>query len=218
MQSLYIKKISIGVVLISLLGVNGFYFLLTGQALSDKNLFVNRVDLPINFLEKTIAHLTLTSEELKAPLPVTTYEHLTLTSEELEASVTTYDHWIKAACRKHSLDPALVKAVIHAESRFDPLAVSPKGAIGLMQIDPNTAKELGIKDPFNPKYNIDGGVRYLRDLLDAFEGDKKLALAAYNAGPTQVYRHNGVPPFKDTKNYLKRVLRYFAYYQKNPTG
>ena len=199
MQSLYIKKISIGLVLITLLGVNGSYFLLTAQALFNTNPFVNRIDLPVNFPEKTIAHLILTSEEI-------------------EASVSTYDHWIEVACRKHSLDPALVKAVIHAESQFDPLAVSPKGAIGLMQIGPDTAKELGIKDPFNPKYNIDGGVRYLKDLLDAFEGDKKLALAAYNAGPTQVHRHNGVPPFKDTKEYLNRVLRYFAYYQKNPSG
>lgn len=204
MQGLYIKKISIGLVLIILSGVNGVYFLVTGQDQLDtnlvssrvSNLISNRIDLPLNYPEKTITHLTLTSQEL-------------------ESSVTTYDHWIKAACRKHDLDPALVKAVIHAESRFDPLAVSPKGAIGLMQIDPNTVKELGIKDPFNPKYNIDGGVRYLKDLLDAFEGDQKLALAAYNAGPTQVYRHNGVPPFKDTKNYLKRVFRYIAYYQKN---
>ena len=90
--------------------------------------------------------------------------------------------------------------------------------MGLMQLDPNTARELGIKDPFNPKYNIDGGVRYLKDLLDTFEGDQKLALAAYNAGPTQVYRHNGVPPFKDTKKYLKRVFRYIAYYQKDRTS
>ena len=196
MRDLYIKKISIVLVLITLSGVSGFYILRTAQDLSDTNLFSNRIDLPINFPEKTISHLTLTSQEL-------------------ESSVTTYDHWIKAACRKHSLDPALVKAVIHAESRFDPRAVSPKGAIGLMQIDPNTVKELGIKDPFNPKYNIDGGVRYLKDLLDAFEGDQKLALAAYNAGPTQVYRHNGVPPFKDTRRYLKRVFGYIAYYQKN---
>jgi soluble lytic murein transglycosylase-like protein len=158
-------------------------------------LYSNQIDLPNNFLEKTITLLTLVSEEL-------------------ESLVTTYDHWIKAACRKHSLDPAMVKAIIHAESHFDPWAVSPKGAMGLMQMNPKTVKELGIKDPFNPKYNIDGGVRYLKDLLDVFEDDPKLALAAYNAGPTQVSRHNGVPPFKDTKNYLKRAFRYIAYYQK----
>jgi soluble lytic murein transglycosylase-like protein len=141
-----------------------------------------------------------------------------LSSQELEDSVSTYDHWIKAACRKYSLDPALVKAVIHAESQFDPEAISPKGAIGLMQLHPITARELGVKDPFNPKYNIDGGVRYLRDLLKNFEGDQHLALAAYNAGPARVHRHKGVPPFRDTHNYLARVFRYLAHYQKDRVG
>jgi len=141
-----------------------------------------------------------------------------LSFQEQRDSVSTYDHWIKAACRKYSLDPALVKAVIHAESQFDPWAISPKGAIGLMQLHPITARELGVKDPFNPKYNIDGGVRYLRDLLKSFEGDQHLALAAYNAGPGRVYRHKGVPPFKDTRNYLARVFRYLAYYQKDRVG
>jgi len=183
-------------VIISLLSVNGFYFLLTARAQWD---FGNRLDLAITLPEKNVAYLALTPEEL-------------------EVSVPTYDHWIKAACLKHSLDPALVKAIIHAESRFDPQAVSPKGAVGLMQLNPITVWELGIKDPFNPKYNIDAGVRYLKDLLDTFAGDQKLALAAYNAGPTRVYRHNGVPPFKDTKNYIKRVFRYISYYQKNRTS
>jgi soluble lytic murein transglycosylase-like protein len=196
MQSLYIKKMSVGMVIISLLSVNGFYFLLTARAQWD---FGNRLDLAITLPEKNVAYLKLTPEEL-------------------EVSVPTYDHWIKAACLKYSLDPALVKAIIHAESRFDPQAISPKGAVGLMQLDPITVWELGIKDPFNPKYNIDAGVRYLKDLLDTFAGDQKLALAAYNAGPTQVYRHNGVPPFKDTKNYIKRVFRYISYYQKNRTS
>jgi len=136
-------------------------------------------------------------------------------SQEIQTSVSTPD-LIRAACRKHSMDPALVMAVIHAESRFDPKAVSPKGAVGLMQLSPLVTRELGIMDPFDPQMNIDGGIRYLKDLLDIFEGNQKLALAAYNAGPTQVYRHNGVPPFKETKEYLKRVFRYLTFYQKNP--
>jgi soluble lytic murein transglycosylase-like protein len=139
----------------------------------------------------------------------------TLSPQEVEVSVSTYDHWIKAACRKYALDPALVKAVIHAESQFDPKAVSPKGAVGLMQLNPITIRELGIVDPFNPRHNIFGGVRRLRDLLDAFEGDPKLALAAYNAGPSQVQRYNGVPPFKDTNKYLRQVFRYLTFYQKS---
>jgi len=193
----YIKKLSVSLIIISLLSVNGFYFLLTAQAYSD-SLYVNRVEFPITFPN----HLS----------------YLKLSPEEIAASVTTYDHWIRAASRKYSLDPALVKAVIHAESRFDPWAVSPRGAVGLMQLRRDTARELGIKDPFNPKLNIDGGVQYLRDLLDTFKGDKKLALAAYNAGPTQVYRHKGVPPFKDTKKYIKQVIRYTVYYQQDRKG
>lgn len=141
-----------------------------------------------------------------------------LSLEEREVSVTKYDHLIRAASRKYSLDPALVKAVIHAESRFDPQAVSPKGAMGLMQLCPVTVKELNISDPFNPRYNIYGGVRYLRGLLDTFEGNKNLALAAYNAGPNQVHRHKGIPPFKDTKKYLTRVLRYLDYYRLASLG
>jgi soluble lytic murein transglycosylase-like protein len=141
-----------------------------------------------------------------------------LSWEEREASVTKYDHLIRAASRKYALDPALVKAVIHAESKFDPQAVSPRGAVGLMQLDPVTVKELKISDPFNPKYNIYGGVRYLRGLLDTFEGDKHLALAAYNAGPNRVHRHRGIPPFKDTKKYLTRVLRYLDYYKMVSLG
>jgi soluble lytic murein transglycosylase-like protein len=199
MEQNYIKKISIGLAIFGLISVNAFYFVLTTQALFSRDQDPSRVDLSIPFNTRNIGHLTLSPQEI-------------------EASVPTYDHWIRAACSKYSLDPALVKAVIHAESQFDPMAVSPKGAIGLMQLDPLTVKELGIKDPFNPKHNIDGGVRYLKDLLDTFEGDPKLALAAYNAGPTQVQRHNGVPPFKDTKKYIKQVFRYLTFYQKSQNG
>jgi soluble lytic murein transglycosylase-like protein len=199
MKNYYIKKSWICFGLLSLLSVNGSYFMLMDQVQSDQKQYSNPVDLPLNFSDESFSYLTLTPKEKKV-------------------SVSTYDHWIRAACRRHALDPALVKAVIHAESRFDPQAVSPRGAVGLMQIDPVTVRELGIKDPFNPKHNIDGGVRYLKGLLETFEGDQKLALAAYNAGLTQVYRHNGVPPFKDTKKYIKQVFRYLTYYQNNRTS
>ena len=201
MKNYYIKKIWISFGVLSLLSVNGFYFLLTDlvQAKPKQNSNPVQANLPTNFPDKNLSYLSLTPTEKKV-------------------SVSTYDHWIRAACRRHALDPALIKAVIHAESRFDPQAVSPRGAVGLMQIDPITIRELGIKDPFNPKNNIDGGVRYLRVLLDTFEGDQQLALAAYNAGLTQVYRHNGVPPFKDTKKYIKEVFRYLTYYQNKRAG
>jgi len=179
-----------------ILGLNGFFFLFSEKESVSQEIFREKI-------------------AVSEPTAIPDARSFHLTLEERSASVTTYDHWIRGASKKYSLDPSLVKAVIHAESRFDPLAVSPKGAIGLMQIDPVTAIELGITDPFNPKYNIYGGVRYLREMLDAFKGDKHLALAAYNAGPNQVLRHNGVPPFKDTKKYLSKVLRYQTYYKSN---
>jgi soluble lytic murein transglycosylase-like protein len=184
-----------------ILGINGFFFLYSEKPVISGEIYCEKISLS----EQTVSEQTA--------IPDARSFHLTL--EERSASVNTYDHWIKGASKKYALDPALVKAVIHAESRFDPLAVSPKGAKGLMQIHPVTIEELGITDPFNPKYNIYEGVRYLREMLDAFKGDKRLALAAYNAGPNQVLRHNGVPPFKDTKKYLSKVLRYQSYYKLN---
>jgi soluble lytic murein transglycosylase-like protein len=111
-----------------------------------------------------------------------------------------------AAARKHGLDPALVLAVVHVESAFRPQAVSPKGAQGLMQLMPFTAKEMGVEDAFDPEQNLDGGARYLRLLLARYKGDVTRALAAYNAGPGAVDRHRGVPPYRETRQYVRRVL------------
>ncbi len=184
-----------------IVGLNGLFFLCSEKPEISAEIYCEKIVVS----EQTVSEQTA--------IPDARSFHLTLTREERSASVDTFDHWIKGASKKYALDPALVKAVIHAESRFDPLAVSPKGAKGLMQIHPVMVTALGISDPFNPKYNIYGGVRYLREMLDAFKGDKHLALAAYNAGPNQVLRHNGVPPFKDTKKYLSKVLRYQTYYK-----
>jgi soluble lytic murein transglycosylase-like protein len=119
-----------------------------------------------------------------------------------------FDHIIHDASRRHGVEKALVKAVIRAESDFVPHARSPKGAQGLMQLMPATARMHRVWRVYEPRENIEGGVKHLRMLLDRYNGNVRLALAAYNAGIQSVARHNGVPPFKETVQYLDRVLRF----------
>jgi len=116
-----------------------------------------------------------------------------------------FDHHIAAASALHGVSTQLVRAVIQVESDFDSLARSSKGAQGLMQLMPDTARQLGVSNSFDPRQNIFAGVRYLRILLDMFGGDVSLATAAYNAGATAVQRYNGVPPFKETRGYVAKI-------------
>jgi soluble lytic murein transglycosylase len=120
-----------------------------------------------------------------------------------------YDNYINMASQLHGLPPNLVKAVIKVESNFNARAVSPKGAQGLMQLMPGTARLMNVDDPFDPWENISGGVRYLRGLIDRFEGKVVYALAGYNAGPEHVERYNGIPPFEETQTYVRRVIQYY---------
>ena len=112
---------------------------------------------------------------------------------------------IESAARRYGVDPALVTAVMQAESNFTPTAVSSAGAKGLMQLMDTTAEALGVTNPFDPTQNVEGGVRFLRSLLDRY-GNVELALAAYNAGPAAVERYGGVPPYEETQVYVSRVL------------
>lgn len=114
---------------------------------------------------------------------------------------------------KHDVPPALIRAIIMVESTFNPKARSKRGAKGLMQLMPKTAKHMGVKNPFDPSQNIRGGVKYFRYLLDKFRGNTKLALAAYNAGAWNVIKHRGVPPFRATHIYIRRVLKYKKFYE-----
>ena len=125
-----------------------------------------------------------------------------------------YQQEITTAARHHQLDPALIRAVIHAESAFNPNALSKTGAAGLMQLMPDTATEVGVKNVWHQQQNIQGGASYLSSLLKRYKGNMKLAMAAYNAGPGAVDRYQGIPPYSETQRYVERVQLLFSRYQK----
>ena len=121
---------------------------------------------------------------------------------------------IDATARDYRMDPALIRAVVKAESDYNPRAISSAGALGLMQLMPGTARDLNVKNPFDPEQNVRGGVQYLRYLLDRFEGSVPLAVAAYHAGEQTVNRHDGIPPIAATQDYVKRVMAFHKRYLK----
>lgn len=134
--------------------------------------------------------------------------HPIISERELEPMISRYS-------RQHQLHPALIRAVIKAESGFDPMAVSRAGAIGLMQLMPQTAVRLEVRDLYDPEDNIGGGTKYLRQLLDRFRGNLPLALAAYNSGEHTVDRYRGLPPIDETRQYVRKVIRYYRTFLMN---
>jgi soluble lytic murein transglycosylase-like protein len=133
---------------------------------------------------------------------------------ELGPQLEKYDHLIFKAAEKYNVNYNLIKAVIKAESNFNPQAVSRAGARGLMQLMPKTAYAYQVKDSFEPESNIEGGVRYLRYLLNLFQGDLYLTLAGYNAGENAVINYKGIPPYPETRTYVQRVIRFYQEYSK----
>jgi len=148
--------------------------------------------------------------DLSPPVPVMTHQNPTLpapsTAPENSQKL---DAVINSIGDLHHIDPDLINSVIHAESGFNPRAVSPKGAQGLMQLMPQTASHLGVANAFDPRANVEGGTRYLRELLERYNFDLIKALAAYNAGPHRVEQYRGVPPYFETRAYVARVVRDF---------
>lgn len=134
--------------------------------------------------------------------------HPVMSEQELEPMISRFS-------REHHIHPALIRAVIKAESDFDPLAVSRAGAVGLMQLMPQTAIRFDVRDLYNPEDNIGGGTKYLRQLLDRFRGNLPLALAAYNAGERVVDRYQALPPINETRRYVRKVLRYYRTFLAN---
>lgn len=156
-------------------------------------------------------------EEIQAP--VDTYAAMSPEpNQALPRASTPFQGIIVQVAGRYEVDPHLIRAIILAESGYNPKAKSKKGARGLMQLMPSTAKSLGVRNIYDPAENIDGGVRYFRSLLDRFDGDVQLALAAYNAGSRHVRNYEGIPPFKATQRYVKKVLKFHEKFKKQKAG
>ncbi len=173
----------------------------------DPTLEKNREQLLRLVQSKTVTQSMSIADRIKAE------SHESIMASTKKEKTDEYQSIIHTAATAYAVDPNLIKAIIMTESSGNPKAVSYAGAKGLMQLMPATAKELGVKDCFNPEHNINGGVKYFKKLLDRFGGDVQLALAAYNAGSRKVLQYKGVPPFKATKKYIKKVDQYYQRYK-----
>lgn len=153
---------------------------------------------------------------LKGPKPyikISEYTLKPIKGHRPKKSEKLYRQIVFDAAAQYSVEPAMIKAIIMAESGYNPHAVSKRGAIGLMQLMPDTAREMGVEDLQDPFHNINGGAKYFSKLMNMFQGDVFLALSAYNAGIERVKEYNGIPPFPATRYYVIKVLRYYRYYK-----
>ncbi len=190
----------------------------------------SRVPLPVkincpqvsnfsNVLEQAVEQTTNREIELNlqknnTPSVLGSYEaeYPRLSSEEILVLMPRINAAITKASETYDIDENMIRAIIKQESSFQPFALSTSGAMGLMQLMPETAKWLSVDEPYNIEQNIQGGTQYFKDQLNAFDGNTELALAAYNAGPNHVIQYDGIPPFVQTQNYVKKVMQYYQMY------
>ena len=168
------------------------------KILEEKNKQTNTIEnetapTPLAALEEDIEPNIKEAIELKSKI-------------DLKSQSTNIDELVQTFSDKYGIDGDFIKAIIKQESGFNPNATSKKGAMGLMQLMPKTAESLGVLDAYNPSQNIEGGVKYLKTLLDKYNNNHELALAAYNAGPTAVQKYGGIPPYKETRNYVNSIM------------
>jgi len=150
----------------------------------------------------------------KEPVKTHRVPKIKMTRTRKPKSTIKYRNLIISAASKHQVPPALIAAIMHAESNFNPRAVSPVGARGLMQINGITQKHLGVRNVFDPRQNVHAGAKYIRELLNTFRGNKRMAIAAYNAGPGAVRKYRGIPPYRETRRYVVKVMKFYRMYSR----
>ena len=184
------------------------------KQIADKPEFAKELDLTLGNIEsnKQIHPTILPPKELTLKVDPVRDPEIAESIKAKQNKPRTIDEIIEFESKAKGLDPDLVRAVVKAESNFNPRAESPKGAMGLMQLMPDTAEELGVENPFDPRQNIKGGTKYLKELLDTFK-NKDLAVPTYNAGPGTVRKYKGIPPYSETKGYVKKVNNYLNEYR-----